>query len=485
LSGRSLEVRAITDDDEAMPLRLLSTSLHSINLRTRIPFKFGIATMTAAPHLFVRMVMEVDGAESIGISADFLPPKWFTKNPATSYEDDRREMMAVITAAAKNARSLPATSNAFDFWQLLYAAQKNWAREKTYPPLLWNFGVSLIERAAIDAVCRAKRTTFASALRDGTLGFDPGKIHPELREDDLRDLLPRKPLDRIIVRHTVGLSDPLTEEDIPEIERVNDGLPQSLAAAIAEYGLTHFKIKLSGDIEKDRTRLKRVAELLKHAAPTYAYTLDGNENFRELRPFRELWDSLIADKSLETFLSRLIFVEQPIHRDAALAVGLKQWTNRPPIIIDESDAALTSLPTALAGGYAGTSHKNCKGIFKGLANSCLLAHRRRATGERLILSGEDLTNIGPVALMQDLAVMATLGIEHVERNGHHYFAGLGAFPGDIQQAVIAAHPDLYEDRGGVASLRIRNGRLDIESVNRAPFGYAMDVDVCRFDNAEA
>jgi hypothetical protein len=66
----------------------------------------------------------------------------------------------------------------------------------------------------------------------------------------------------------------------------------------------------------------------------------------------------------------------------------------------------------------------------------------------LILSGEDPTNIGPVALMQDLAVMATLGIEHVERNGHHYFAGLSAFPGDIQQAVISAHPNLYEIAAG-------------------------------------
>ena len=36
-------------------------------------------------------------------------------------------------------------------------------------------------------------------------------------------------------------------------------------------------------------------------------------------------------------------------------------------------ATLDSLPTALALGYVGTSHKNCKGIVKGIANACLLA----------------------------------------------------------------------------------------------------------------
>ena len=68
-----------------------------------------------------------------------------------------------------------------------------------------------------------------------------------------------------------------------------------------------------------------------------------------------------------------------------------------------------------APGYAGTSHKNCKGIFKGLINRCLI-EQRRSDGETTIMSGEDLCNVGPVALLQDLAVCAALGIESVERN---------------------------------------------------------------------
>src|SRR5207302_8085313 len=63
----------------------------------------------------------------------------------------------------------------------------------------------------------------------------------------------------------------------------------------------------------------------------------------------------------------------------------------------------------------------------GIANACLLEKRRR-DGERVVLTGEDLCNLGPVALLQDLALMALLGIEHVERNGHHYYRGLSLWP---------------------------------------------------------
>ena len=41
----------------------------------------GIATMTRLPHVFVRVQLDVDGQAQWGISADHLPPKWFTKVP--------------------------------------------------------------------------------------------------------------------------------------------------------------------------------------------------------------------------------------------------------------------------------------------------------------------------------------------------------------------------------------------------------------------
>jgi hypothetical protein len=158
------------------------------------------------------------------------------------------------------------------------------------------------------------------------------------------------------------------------------------------------------------------------------------------------------------------------------------WRERPKLIIDESDAELDSLARALALGYHGTSHKNCKGVFKGIANACLLeVLRRQPDGDRLIMSGEDLANIGPVALLQDLAVVASLGVSSVERNGHHYFAGLSAFPAPIQEQILEWHGDLYEKTArGWPSLRIVNGELSLDSVVNSPLGVGFELDVTQF-----
>ncbi len=63
-----------------MTIRVLDSQLYVHNMRTRFPFRYGIASMTALPHLFVRLLVEVDGVEQWGIASDGLAPKWFTKN---------------------------------------------------------------------------------------------------------------------------------------------------------------------------------------------------------------------------------------------------------------------------------------------------------------------------------------------------------------------------------------------------------------------
>jgi hypothetical protein len=143
---------------------------------------------------------------------------------------------------------------------------------------------------------------------------------------------------------------------------------------------------------------------------------------------------------------------------------------------------LSSLHEALRLGYSGTSHKNCKGVFKSFINACWLEQLRREQPSRhLIQSGEDLANIGPVALLQDLAVCAALGIESVERNGHHYFAGLSMFPTAVQQQMLDAHGDLYQaGRDGWPTLSIRDGMLSVASLNAAPFGAEFLLDVDQF-----
>jgi Enolase C-terminal domain-like len=436
--------------------------LYTLDLRTRMPFRYGIATLTSLPHLFLELLLEIDGKVHRGLAAENLAPKWFTKNPDTTLQQDIAQMLTVIRAACRFAESAAPAASVFELWRTIYDEQSRWGAAQNLPPLLTQFGVTLVERASIDAFCRATGQTFADAVRRNAFGL------PETPTD-----LPAQPLRTVIARHTVGISDPLTDAEISPAEKLDDGLPQSLQACVRAYGLTHFKIKIHGDARADAERLRDIAAVLRDHQ-NVAFTLDGNESYHDLESFRAFW---AAVKDEPFVRAKMLFVEQPLHRDIALTAGLEKWFDRPPIIIDESDAEFDSFTIALDRGYAGTSFKGCKGVFKGIINACL-ARRRQQAGHPTIISAEDLTTLGPVSLFQDLAVVATLGIPHVERNGHHYFRGLAMFPPDVQQQVLQHHGDLYhQSRAGFPTLDIRDGRIAIDSIVNAPFGYATKLDL--------
>lgn len=452
---------------DAMPvprIKVLAISFAHLWVRTRLPFRYGIASMTEAPHVLVRTTVECDGRIFEGVSAETWVPKWFVKNPATTYDQDLPDMCLTLRHAADAAMQPREALTFFDWWRNLYAAQAELAGTPGIPPLLAHLGTAMIERAVCHALCQATQRSIHALWRENLAGIDLASLRPKTAGISPADVLPPQPSSRLIVRHTVGLADPLTDAEITD--PLNDGLPHSLEENIRAFGLTHFKIKLAGDLEKDTARMVSLAALLPAGA---RFTLDANENYPDIRVFKEHWDHWMTRPPLAAWLQQgLLLVEQPLHRDssfdAATGAALSSWQQHPPFIIDEADASLNDLPRALALGYAGTSHKNCKGPTKGLANLALL--QRPGT----ILSGEDLSNIGPVALLQDLAVMAALGIPHIERNGHHYFRGTGMFPPETGASLLAAHPDLYESKNDFAALRIRDGIVEVASVANAPLG---------------
>ena len=458
-----------------MSIRIESGYLHQQHMRTRMPFRYGIVTMTEFPLAFLVLRIRIEGKPSTGIASDLLPPKWFTKIPGKPVDEEIEEMTRVIRHALDQARGREA-GTIFDLWQGLYRDQARHGEREGLAPLLVHFGTSMVERALIDAFCRHGRIPFDRTVREGALGIRLGEIHPELQGREPADLLPERPLEEVMVRHTVGLVDPLEDRDIPAGERLNDGLPQSLESCIGCYGLRHFKIKVSGDVAFDGERLRRILDLVERCGIGEAcYTLDGNEQFSSVDAFRDYWEELTRRDWFPALESGLLFVEQPLHRDAALAAGVRPrfhaWKERPLVIIDESDGEIGSLPRALELGYHGTSHKNCKGVIRGIANRALVEKRKREEKGSWIMSGEDLCNQGPVALLQDLSVMATLGIESVERNGHHYCAGLSGMSRAVQSLMLQEHPDLYHPGPkGWPTLRIEKGRIALGSLLKSPFG---------------
>ena len=150
------------------------------------------------------------------------------------------------------------------------------------------------------------------------------------------DAVASTPLERLHVRHTVGLADPIRVADIAPAQRLEDGLPQALDEYIAVQGISYFKIKVQGDPEADRMRLRRIAALLDDRAPGYRVTLDGNEQYHDPSEFDALVAAIEADVRLSTLWSNTLVIEQPLERsialDAAHTAGIRQLCRRKPVI---------------------------------------------------------------------------------------------------------------------------------------------------------
>lgn len=449
-------------------LRVREFELASRAARTRMPFRFGAATLTAMPILHLRLRLEATGGALVtGVSASGLPPAWFDKRPGRSQRDDVHDLLRSVHHAA-DAYTEADWATALDLHRALEPGVRAACVAAGLNELTAGFGIALFDSAIVDGVCRLAGATLHQALKQGLLGT----------EAELGRLVPAAPLRRIRVRHTVGLSDPIRAAD--RAARIEDGLPETLEDVVRTYGVEIFKIKFERDIDASIRRLVRIAELLDPLSHC-ALTLDGNEQFHDAAALRAFVERAAAESALRSLWSRTLWIEQPLARDVALnaevAEDLRRVDAMKPVIIDESDGEDDSLDRALALGYRGISAKNCKGVFRTLHSFRRIAEWNHQAATPAILSSEDLTNVGIVPLHQDLCVAAALGIEHSERNGHHYLAGLSHCSPREQQQALADYPSLYCRRpNGLVALDVRNGALDLRELNATGYGVASAPD---------
>lgn len=448
-------------------LRVTETTAWVMPVATRIPFRYGIAEMRRAPHVLVRVRVETPTGGAHGWASEHLPPKWFVKDAALPVADEVELLSRSVLAAVDAARGREA-EHAFALVRELDRDQARWAEATGTSGLVGGLGVSLVERAVIDGCTRAAGTTFADALDTGLLGFDPSLVHPELV--GVAPVRARRAR-TIAVRHTVGLSDPLTDAEV--VEDPHDGLPVSVESVIRSTGATRFKLKTIGDVDADVARIAGLLEVCRRAGVEPRFTVDGNESMRTAEHLERWMNGLFASEVAPVLRERLDAVEQPMHRDVALgpdaAEALAVVGALAPVIIDESDDDALAVRRAMDLGYAGGTYKGCKGVFRGLANAALVVHRDRPD-RRAVITAEDLSTVPPLTVMQDLAVASAMGLRHIERNGHHYFARFAPLDATIGERTAAAHPDLVDTLTGMPRLRIRDGLLQIGSVVDAPFG---------------
>lgn len=464
----------------------------------RLPFRFGVVTLTHCPQAFVRVRIGLpDGREITGSAAEMMAPKWFDKNLALSNGDNFNQLRDVLHLAREAYLSDAAPASAFGHFARHHDAHQLVSAARGYNALLANYGPALIDRAILDALCRAHGASFYTAMQRNLAGIGGGSTlrdngsradtagHAAFNGIDFnRFLATLTPAATIEARHTVGMVDAITAAGLAE--PVNDGLPETLEQVVAHYGHRYFKLKVGGQQDADIARLSAIAAVLDRAPQPYFASLDGNEQYENAEQVAELLARMRALPALQRLTASLLFVEQPIARKTALGADFRASPLGLPVIIDESDATLDTFVEARERGYTGISSKTCKGVYKSILNAARCAawnaEQQAARGTlRYFMSAEDLTTQAGLSLQQDLALVNLLGITHVERNGHHYVNGMAALPETEQRAFLAAHPDLYEHSHGAVRLRIKQGRIALTSLDCAGYASAAQPG---FDNMQ-
>ena len=179
--------------------------------------------------------------------------------------------------------------------------------------------------------------------------------------------LPPRPLAAVEVRHTVGLVDPLRASDIPAEETLKDGLPQALDDAIRHYGLSCFKLKLSGQADFDRDRLRAIFEVLRETVRgDLRITVDANEQYDDLADLVRLFEELSRHPEGRRLPQAMLLVEQPLPRavsfDPARVEPLGRLSAFAPVIIDEADSDIEAFQRAVACGYRGNLVWRAEGL---------------------------------------------------------------------------------------------------------------------------
>jgi hypothetical protein len=330
-------------------LRVIDIALFEQPFRLRMPFRFGVITVTHGQQAIARVrIRRDDGREGDGYAAEALGAKWFDKNPALTDEQNIDQLRKAIELAGDAYRAAP-PQTAFDLSAGHYRQQLDSGAALGLLPLVASYGPALLDRAVLDALCRLEGISFSTAMRTNLPGMRAHPIVPDLAGFDFGAFLAQlEPASTIESRHTVGLVDPIVAADQAPGTRVDDGLPETLEEVVATYGHRYFKLKVAGHVDADLERLTRIAGVLDTIRDPYQITLDGNEQYDDVEAIAALWEAMEDEPALQRLCASTLFIEQPIKRQVALSHSIQPLARFRPVIIDESDGDLDAFPRARA-----------------------------------------------------------------------------------------------------------------------------------------
>ena len=208
-------------------LKLIAADFFERQVTLRLPFRFGNATLTQAPQVFVRVRIRLaDGREGDGVSAELLAPKWFDKSPALTNEQNFDQLRQSL-ALARTALLAAGENTPFGLHAAVDGPHHTICAKQDLNGLVASFGLALIDRAIIDALGRLDGKSVFALVRENALGITAATAADLAGFDFGKLLASLKPAAMMHARHTVGLVDALARAET-DGKRIDDGLPESL-----------------------------------------------------------------------------------------------------------------------------------------------------------------------------------------------------------------------------------------------------------------
>jgi len=391
----------------------------------RAPYKFGGVPVDRATILNVNVTARTrDGKTAKGFGSMPLGNVWSFPSREMSYDTTLGAMKSLAERVAKITSVYKEYGHPIDI---------NAALEPEYLKSADEVSKQLKLAAPIPKLCTlVTASPFDAAIHDAF-----GKVHNRSCYQTYgRDLMPRdlsnylnvdfkgeyldryilsKPKPQISMFHSVGGADAVLPSELKQ--RLNDGMPETLAEWIKFNGLTHIKIKLQGeDLNWDIERTVNIDRVASETRPKigWKYCVDFNERCPNVEYVLEYLRKV--KEMTPAGFERILYLEQPTARDlkANRQNLMHEAAKLRPVVIDESLVDLESLLLARETGYTGLALKACKGQSQAMLMAAA------AQKYKMFLTVQDLTCPG-AALIHSVGVATHVpGVAGIEANARQY-----------------------------------------------------------------
>ncbi len=448
---------------KATDVRVIETALNFLEVRNRIPLKFGPETTTEVSCARVRVrVADRSGRTAEGWGETPLNVQWVWPSPLP-YATRLERLQAFCARLAQAWAAFPTVGHPLevghDFKEHLLPSVRKEAdtTEEAMPWLAALVCCSPFDIALHDAygrlVGRPVYETFTAECMNRDLAAfltpAPG-ARVSFSGKYPSDFLVRQAPTQIRAWHLVGGLDLLDDSERTGREP-EDGYPVVLPDWIRRDGLRCLKVKLRGtDAAWDYERVLKVGRIA-IAHDVDWLSADFNCTVRDVEYVTSLLDRL-RDAAPRIY-GMLLYVEQPFPYDLeAHQIDVHAIAARKPLFLDESAHDWRVIRLGRELGWSGVALKTCKTQSEALL-SCAWA---RAHGMTLMV--QDLSN-PMLAQIPHVLLAANVGtIMGVETNGMQFYP-------EASRPEAAIHPGLYARR---------NGMVDLSTLKGAGYGYRLE-----------